>query len=129
MGLLLSLSACKSFVGLYRQANNVLIKRIQSQGLSVQVSGSTARLHRHSISQNLQSYDVPVLSTLLSREIINQGISLRLQMGSGHSGNQTRKGNNVAKTGLGARGVLTSMSFRFGWRVHLASDLLLHFFP
>ena len=45
-------------------------------------------------------------------------------MESRHSGTQTRNGKNW-KIGIGC--ILTSTSFRFGWRVHLASDLLVIF--
>ena len=75
------------------------------------------------------SYDVLVLLTQLSRETIINGIILRLQMESRHSGNQTRNGQTGKNTGLESRGILTSMSLRFGWRVHLASDVLFHCFP
>ena len=73
-------------------------------------------------------YDVPVLLTLLSREIRKSGLILRLQLVSRHSGNQTCNGK-MEKTGLESRGILTSMSFRFGWRVHLVSDFCFFFFP
>ena len=46
-------------------------------------------------------YDVPVLLTLLSREIRNNGIILRLQMESRHPGNQTRNGKTWKKHGIG----------------------------
>ena len=45
-------------------------------------------------------------------------------MESRHSGTQTRNGKNW-KIGIGC--ILTSTSFRVGWRVHLASDLLVIF--